>query len=73
MVLGLMPAPAVAQIYGLSELYDLSLAVRHGDLRSFDRVSALPPPLQWLILWGGCDASVLCCPFSVLWCSVVHR
>ena len=43
MVLGLMPTAAVAQVYQLPQLYDLSVAVRRGDLRTFDRVRPRPP------------------------------
>lgn len=40
MVLGVMPTTAVSQTYGLTELYELSLAVRRGDLGLFDRLMA---------------------------------
>lgn len=38
MVLGKMPTNVLATRYGLHELYDLSQAIRLGDLRSFDQI-----------------------------------
>jgi nuclear mRNA export protein PCID2/THP1 len=38
MCLGVMPRESVARVYGLKELYDLGLAIRRGDLRSFEEL-----------------------------------
>jgi nuclear mRNA export protein PCID2/THP1 len=38
MVLGVMPTSVVAKTYGMTELYELSLAARRGDIASFDRL-----------------------------------
>jgi len=40
MVLGVMPTAAVAEKYGLTELYGLSIAARRGDIGGFDRIMA---------------------------------
>jgi len=37
MNLGIMPTSVIASTYGLHELYELSVAVQRGDLRTFDR------------------------------------
>lgn len=38
MVLGIMPTEEIVKLYQLKELYDLSIAVKRGDIKTFDNV-----------------------------------